>query len=87
MIKTVTLDGTESRVDGLGGQNAVILNLGGTDLYASAYPGIVPDGANVAAILPGSAVTLGDTRGTVYLLGTGKAQLEGTEYGTVNIGG
>lgn len=86
MIKTVISDGTESRVDGLGGKNTVIVNFGSAELYASAYPGIVPDGDSVAAIPAGGAVNLRDTYGTVYLLGTGKVQLMGTDYKTVNVG-
>lgn len=85
MIKQVTLSGEELKVEGIGGRNAVIVNFGSADLYASAYPDIVPDGKNVAAISAGSAINLPDTNGTVYLLGTGKVQLEGTDYGTVNI--
>ena len=86
MIKTVISDGTERCVTGLGGSNTVIVNFGSSELYASAYPDIVPDGRNVAAISAGSAVNLRDTHGTVYLLGTGKVQLEGTDYETVNVG-
>lgn len=86
MIKQVMLSGEELKVEGLGGKNAVIANFGSADLYASAYPDIVPDGKDVAAISAGSAVNLGDTNGTVYLLGTGRVQLEGTDYGTVNVG-
>lgn len=86
MIKTAILDGVEMRVTGLGGQNTIIVNFGGAMLYASAYPDIVPDGRNVAAISAGGAINLKDTNGTVYLLGTGKVQLEGTDYGTVNVG-
>ncbi len=86
MIKTIVLDGSEVRVTGLGGSNTVIVNFGSSELYASAYPDIVPDGRNVAAISAGSAVNLRDTHGTVYLLGTGRVQLEGTDYGTVNVG-
>lgn len=85
MIKTVILDGTEQCVTGLGGSNAVIANFGRSTLYASAYPDIVPDGKNVAAISAGNAINLPDTNGTVYLLGSGRVQLEGTDYKTVNV--
>lgn len=85
MIKQVILSGEELKVEGLGGRNAVIANFGSADLYASTYPDIVPDGNNIAAISAGSAINLPDTNGTVYLLGTGRVQLEGTDYGTVNI--
>lgn len=86
MIKPVMLSGGELKVEGLGGKNAVIANFGSNILYASAYPGVIPDGKNVAAISAGTAINLRDTNGTVYLLGTGRVQLEGTDYETVNIG-
>ena len=85
-FKTVVLSGSELKVDKLGGKNTVIVNFGSAELYASAYPGIVPDGDSVAAIPAGGAVNLRDTYGTVYLLGTGKVQLMGTDYKTVNVG-
>lgn len=77
-IKTVTLTGSEVKVEGLGGQNTLIVNRGSANLYVSAYADIVPYGDNVALVLPGSAMNLYDTNGTVYLLGTGKVQLQGT---------
>ncbi len=85
MIKPVMLSGTELKVEGLGGKNAVIVNFGSADLYASARPNIIPDGEGVAAISAGTAINLPDVNGTVYLLGNGRVQLEGTDYGTVNI--
>lgn len=78
-IETVTLDGAELKVEGLGGQNTIIINRGSANLYASAYADAVPDGDNVALILPGGAMNLHGTNGTVYLLGTGKVQLQGTD--------
>lgn len=86
MIKTVILDGTERRVTGLGGSNTVIVNFSSAELYASVKPDIVPDGSNVAAVPAGGVVNLRDTNGAVYLLGTGRVQLEGTTYGAVNVG-
>lgn len=85
MFKTVILDGTEVLVTGLGGQNTVIVNFSDETLYVSSKPDIVPDDKNVAAIAAGGALNLRDTYGTVYLLGTGRVQLEGTNYGTVNV--
>ncbi|MEZ3440002.1 MAG: hypothetical protein K1W18_14110 [Oscillospiraceae bacterium] len=85
MIKTVISDGTEQCVTGLGGSNTVIVNFGSSELYASVKPDIVPDGRNVAAIPAGGVVNLRDTNGAVYLLGTGRVQLEGTTYGAVNV--
>ena len=78
-IKTVTLDGGELKVESLNGQNTIIVNRGTATLYASIDPDIVPDGDNVAAIPTGGAMNLHGTNGTVYLLGTGKAQLTGTD--------
>ena len=87
MIKTVILSGEEQRVDGLGGQNTVIVNFGSAALFVSSKPDIIPDGDDVVTISPGNAANLYDTNGTVHLLGTGKVQLEGTNYNTVPITG
>lgn len=82
-IRTVTLDGTELKVEGLGGQNTAIINRSGGAIYASVYPNIVPEGDNVIEIAAGERDGLYNTNGTLYLLGTGKAELRGTDY-TVN---
>lgn len=84
-IETVTLNGAELKVEGLGGQNTIIINRGSATLYASAYANVVPDGDNAAAILPGGAMNLHGTNGTVYLLGTGKVQLQGTDIADLPI--
>lgn len=88
-IETVLLDGGEFKVEGLGGQNTVIINRGSAMLYASAYGNIEPDADNVAALPAGGAMNLRDTNGTVYLLGTGKVQLQGTDiaYLPIALGG
>lgn len=83
-IKTVALSGAEVKVEGLGGQNTNILNLGSAPIYASSTPRIVPDADGVAEIPAGGGVVLYDTRGTVYLYGTGRAQLTGSDYNTAN---
>ncbi len=80
MIQTVTLEGKELKVEELGGKNSVITNKSSLILYASAFPNIEPNGNNVATILAGGVMNLYDTNGTVYLLGTGKVQLMGTNY-------
>ncbi len=85
MFRTAILSGEEVKVDKLGGKNAVIVNFGSADLYASARPNIIPDGEGVAAISAGTAINLPDVNGTVYLLGNGRVQLEGTDYETVNV--
>lgn len=79
-IKTVTLDGTELKVEGLGGQNTAIINKSGGAVYASVDPNIVPEGDNVIEIAAGERDGLYNTNGTLYLLGTGKVELRGTDY-------
>lgn len=79
-IETVTLDGTELKVEGLGGQNTEICNKSDNAIYASAYANIVPEGDNVIEIAAGNHDGLYGTNGTIYLLGTGKVELRGTDY-------
>ncbi len=83
-IKTVTLNGAETKVEGLSGQNTIIINKGSSAVYASNAPGIVPEADGVIEIPAGGGVNLYGTNGTVYLLGDGKVQLTGTDYSTVN---
>lgn len=88
-IETVTLGGDELKVEGLGGQNTIIINRGLATLYASACGNIEPDADSVAALPAGGAMNLHGTNGTVYLLGTGKVQLQGTDiaYLPIALGG
>ena len=79
-IKTVVLDGTELKVEGLGGQNTAIINKSKSAVYASVNPNIVPEGDNVIEIAAGDRDGLYNTNGTLYLLGTGKVELRGTDY-------
>lgn len=83
-IKTVNLENAEVKAEGLGGQNTGILNLGSEPIYASASPNITAGADGVAEIPAGYGFMLYDTRGTVYLLGSGKVQLTGTDYTSVN---
>lgn len=83
-IRTITLDGAEIKVEGMSGQNAIVRNLGDAVIYASVSPGVIADADGVAEIPAGGGVVLYDTRGTVYLLGSGKVQLTGTDYNVVN---
>lgn len=83
-IKTVVLDGSELCVSGFLKQNTVIKNLSDSTIYAATSPNIEPDADGVIAIPAGGGENLHDTKGTVYLLGTGKVQLTGTDYGYVN---
>lgn len=84
MTKTVILTGAELRVEKLGGQNAVIKNLGSETIWASAFPNVTAGADNVIEIPTGSGEVLLDARGTVYLLGNGKVQCTGTDQATVN---
>lgn len=84
MIKTVNLTGTEVEVTGLGGQNTAVKNLGGSEIYASPYPNIEAGADNVVEIPAGGGELVFDTLGTIYLKGSGKVQLTGTSYSTVN---
>lgn len=84
MIKTVNLNGSEISVTDLGGFNTVVHNLGDDVIYASKYPNISADGDNVAEIPAGAAKLISTTNGTVYLLGTGKAELTGQDHDGVN---
>lgn len=84
MIKTVTLTGTELEVSDLGGQNVAVKNLGDGSIYASPYPNVVAGADNVVEIPAGGGEVVLDANGTVYLLGTGKAQCTGTSYATPN---
>ncbi len=79
-IKTVILDGSELKVEGLGGQNTAVINKSGGAVYASVNPNIVPEGDNVIEIGAGDRDGLYNTNGTLYLLGSGKVELRGTDY-------
>lgn len=83
-IKTVILSGTEIKIDGLAGQNTVIKNLGKSAIYASASPGITEGADGVVEISADGVENLYGTNGTVYLLGSGKVQLTGTDYADLN---
>lgn len=84
MTKTAVLSGTEVEVSDLGGQNVAVKNLGDSAIYASPYPNVVAGADNVVEIPAGGGEVVLDAQGTVYLLGTGKAQCTGTSYATPN---
>lgn len=84
MTKTAVLSGSEVEVSDLRGQNVAVKNLGDSPIYASPYPNVVADADNVVEIPAGSGEVVLDANGTVYLLGTGKAQCTGTSYATPN---
>lgn len=79
MVKTVILDGSELKVSGPDGDNAEIHNFGTGTVYASKFPDIAADADNVIAVSPGAIDGLSGTGGTVYLLGTGKVQVNFTD--------
>lgn len=80
MIKTVVLTGDELMVKDLNGFNTVVHNLGEDTIYASKYPNVAAGADNVAEIPAGSAKLISTTNGTVYLLGSGKAELTGQDH-------
>lgn len=80
MIRTVTLNGEELRIDGLSGQNTIIINKGSSAVYASNAPGIAPEADGVIEIPAGGRDGLYGTHGTLYLSGSGKVELRGTDY-------
>lgn len=79
MIKTVTLNGSELKVEGLGGFNTFVQNLGSGVIYASKSPNIAAGADNVAEIPAGSGKLISTTNGTVYLSGVGKAEVTGLD--------
>ena len=84
MVKTPILTGTETCVTDLGGQNVAVQNLSGDTIWASAYPGVMAGADDVYEIPAGGGVVVLDAHGTIYLLGTGKVQVTGTDYATPN---
>lgn len=80
MIKTVELTGAEVCVTDLGGKNTAIYNKSGGVLYASASPNVTPNADSVIEIPAGGYRGLNDSNGVIYLLGTGKVELTGTDY-------
>lgn len=79
MIKTIILNGSEVKVSGPDGDNAEIHNFGMGTVYASKSPNITADADNVIAVSSGAIDGLTGTRGTVYLLGKGKVQVNFTD--------
>lgn len=77
-IKTINLTGSEVAVK-VGGGNSEIKNNGTDTIYASASSGIVAGADGVVSIPAGASVTVRDTRGTVYILGTGSVEVVGKD--------
>lgn len=78
-IRTINLTGSEAAVK-VGGGNSEIRNNGTETIYASAASGIVTGADGVVSIPAGASVTVTDTRGTVYILGTGSVEVVGKDF-------
>ena len=78
-IRTINLTGSEVAVK-VGGGNSEIRNNGTETIYASASSGIVAGADGVVSIPAGASVTVTDTRGTVYILGTGSVEVVGKDF-------
>ncbi len=83
--KTVVLNGDEICVE-LPERHCCLRNLGSEMIYASVRPGIAPDTDGVLGTPPGATDTLYDICGSVYLKGTGKVQLVGSDYNSICLG-
>lgn len=84
MVKTIILDGSETKVDGLGDRNIMIINNGSGPVYASANPNVEAFADNVIAIQAGQRDIIPETYGTIYLLGTGNVECRGVRYVNFN---
>ena len=78
-IKTINLTGAEVAVK-VGGGNSEIKNNGTDTIYASAASGVVAGADGVVSIPAGASVTVTDTRGTVYIIGTGSVEVVGKDF-------
>lgn len=80
--KTIPLSGEEIKVEYSGGANAWLRNDGAAAVYASAAAGITPGADGVIEIPSGGGMPVYGANGTVYLLGSGKVHLVGSDYST-----
>ena len=78
--KTITLTGAEIAVTGLDGANAHIRNDGTDVIYAAKAAGISAGADGDLGIPAGQAATVYGISGTVYMLGTGSAQIISNDY-------
>ena len=79
-IKTITLTGAGIAANGLDGANAHIRNDGTDVIYAAKAAGISAGADGVLSIPAGQAATVYGISGTVYMLGTGSAQIISNDY-------
>ena len=77
--KTITLDGSEVKVE-FYGTNAWLRNDGVSTIYAGKQPGVVSGADGVVSVPAGGSAPVYDAHGTVYLVGTGSVQLIGSDY-------
>ena len=78
--KTINLTGAEVAVTGLDGSHAHIRNDGTDVIYAAKAAGISAGADGVLGIPAGQAATVYGISGTVYMLGTGSAQIISNDY-------
>ena len=78
--KTITLTGAEIAVTGLDGAHAHIRNDGADVIYAAKTAGITAGADGVLSIPAGQAATVYGISGTVYMMGTGSAQIISNDY-------
>lgn len=78
-IKTITLSGKEQKVS-IAGANCAIRNDGTSTVYAAVNPNVTAGADGVLSIAAGSSAVLLDTRGEIYLLGSGAVQIYGSNY-------
>lgn len=80
--KTITLTGSEIKVDYSGGTNVWLRNDGAATIYAATTSGISAGADGVVSIPAGQSAPVYGANGEVYLLGTGSVMLIGSDYST-----
>lgn len=84
MVKTVVLTGNWTKIDGLFGNNAIVKNLSALTAYASIFEGRDAGDDDVVEIPPDGGEVLLSAYGKIYVKGTGKVQVTGTNSNTIN---
>lgn len=78
--KTISLTGTETKVEYSGGCNAWLRNDGAAAVYVSAAPEVMAGADGVVSIPAGQTAPIYGANGTVFLLGSGSVMLIGSDY-------
>ena len=80
-VKSFALDGSETAIKfGKSYPHYFVLNMGDSEVYASAKSGITPYADGVYTILPGMEMPISPEHdGTIYLLGSGMVQVRAEE--------